>query len=284
MRRLERLGIGGECGVGPIALDVGLRGGRALLGQRRLRRVTTRFEGAHLRGDGGGTGVELLNLLAVEQNLLLLTVDRQLSGVGALTGPGRGGFGLDQFNAKTSERRFDLPDLRASDRLPFACFREPGARRLDGLGQLAVFPRKKDFLEAPQLIAQLLIAPCFCRLPLERAALLLDLEHDVVDAREVQLRGFQLELSGPAPRFVLRDAGRFFDQLAAIGWARAEDHPDLALLDDRVGLRAESRVHEQVVDVPQAARNRAVDQVLTLSPERYKRVAVTFIESPRATD
>ena len=72
-------------------------------------------------------------------------------------------------------------------------------------------------------------------------------------ARQVLLRGLELQLRGAPARLVLRHAGRFFDQLTPIGRPRAEDHPDLALLDDRVGLGAEARVHQQVVDVAQAA-------------------------------
>ena len=49
----------------------------------------------------------------------------------------------------------------------------------------------------------------------------------------------------------------------SVGFAR-EDLADLALLDDRVGLRAEPGVHEQLVDVAQAAEL-AVHQVLALA-------------------
>ena len=52
--------------------------------------------------------------------------------------------------------------------------------------------------------------------------------------------------------------------MPAIGRARAQDQPDLALLDDRVGLGAEARVHQQVVDVPEAA-GLTVDQVFALT-------------------
>ena len=45
---------------------------------------------------------------------------------------------------------------------------------------------------------------------------------------------------------------------------RREDLADLALLDDRVGLRAEAGVHEQLVDVAQAT-DPAVHQVLALA-------------------
>ena len=75
---------------------------------------------------------------------------------------------------------------------------------------------------------------------------------------------------------VLRDAGRLLDQLTPIGRARAQNHADLALLDDRVGLGAEPGVHQQLVDVPQPA-DLAVDQVFalagTVQPSRHLDVA-----------
>ena len=78
------------------------------------------------------------------------------------------------------------------------------------------------------------------------------------------LRGFELQLGRTAARLVLGDAGGLFDQLAPIGRARAQDHPDLALLDDGVGLLPEARVHQQFVDVLQPARL-AIDQVFTFA-------------------
>ena len=87
------------------------------------------------------------------------------------------------------------------------------------------------------------------RLPLERSALLFDLEHDVVDAREVLLRGIELQLGGAAARLVLRDASSFFDELPPIGRTGTQNHADLALLDDRVRLGAEPGVHQELVDV-----------------------------------
>ena len=85
--------------------------------------------------------------------------------------------------------------------------------------QLAVAPREQDLLPAAQLVAQPLIAARLRRLPLQRAALLLDLEDDVVDAREVLLRRLELQLGGAPARLVLRDARGFLDQLAPIGRA-----------------------------------------------------------------
>ena len=137
-------------------------------------------------------------------------------------------------------------------------------RRLDGFGELPVLPREQHFLPAAQLIAQALIPPRLRRLASQRAALLLDFEDDVVDAREVLLRGFELQFGGAAARLVLRDARRLLDQSTPIGWTRTEDHPDLALLDDGVGFRAEAGVHQQIVDVAQPAHV-TVDEVFALA-------------------
>src|SRR5690606_14425342 len=134
----------------------------------------------------------------------------------------------------------------------------------DGGAQIAIAPREEHLLPAAQLLAQPLIAPRLGGLALQAAALLLDLVDDVVDAREVLLRRLELQLGGPAARLVLRDARRLFDQRPAIGRTRGQDPPDLALLDDGVGLRAEARVHQQLVDVLQTALL-AVDQVLALA-------------------
>ena len=94
--------------------------------------------------------------------------------------------------------------------------------------------------------------------------MLLHLVHDVVDAREILLRCFELELRGATTALVLRDARGFFDELTAIGRAGTQNLADLSLLDDGVGLHAESGIHQEVLDVPQPA-GRAVDQVFTLT-------------------
>jgi len=79
-----------------------------------------------------------------------------------------------------------------------------------------------------------------------------------------------------APRAVLRDSGRLLDELAPVGRARAQNHADLPLLDDRVCLGAKPGIHQQLVDVPQPT-DLAVDQVFalagTVQPSRHLDVA-----------
>ena len=176
----------------------------------------------------------------------------------------RAAVGLGLLDAQAPEVGFDLGDAARRRGLALARLGQPRPRRLDALRQLAIAAREQHLLPAAQLLAQPLVAARLRGLPLQRAALLFDLEDDVVDARQVLLRRFELQLGGAAAGLVLRDAGGFLDQLAPIGRPRAEDHPDLALLDDGVGLGAEARVHQQLVDVPQPAHF-AVDQVLALA-------------------
>jgi hypothetical protein len=76
----------------------------------------------------------------------------------------------------------------------------------DGLRQHALPAGQQHLLPAAQLVAQPLVAPGLRGLPLQRAALFLDLEDDVVDAREVLPRRVELPavparlLQTPAPR------------------------------------------------------------------------------------
>ncbi len=125
-------------------------------------------------------------------------------------------------------------------------------------------PAEEHALDPLHLLADRAPAPRLGRLALEALELLLDLVDDVVDAEEVLLRRLELELGLPAAGLVLRDAGRLLDDRAAVGGLGGEDLADLALLDDRVGLRAEAGVHEQLVDVAQAT-DLAVHEVLALA-------------------
>ena len=171
---------------------------------------------------------------------------------------------LGLFDPQPRQIRLDFADPRRRRRLALARLSQPRPRRLDRLRQLAVAPREQHLLPPTQLFAQPLVAARLRRLALERTALLFDLEDDVVDAGEVLLRRLELQLRGAAAGLVLRDARGLLDQLTTIRRPRAEDHPDLALLDDRVGLGAEPGVHHQFVDVAQAA-HLAVDQVFALA-------------------
>jgi hypothetical protein len=201
--------------------------------------------------------------MAVELVLLLPAVDVQLAGMGVFTDPRRARIGFRLLEAQPRQVGFDLGQTSGGRCLAFARLGQSRPCQLDGVRQLAIAAGEQHLFPPPQLVAQPAVAPRLGRLPLQRAALLLDLEDDVVDAGEVLLRGFELELGRPAPRLVFRDPRRLLNQLPAIGRPRTEDHPDLALLDDRVGLGAQAGVHQQFVHVTEPA-GLAVDEILAL--------------------
>ena len=256
--------LGGERRGRGVALGAGAEGRLAARVELEAGRLLPGVERAHFGVDLGRRGRQLLDLLAVEGNLLLETADLHLARVGGLARRGGLAVGLHELEAQPFERRFELGEPGRGRRLALARVGELGSRRLDGLPEHAVLLGELDLLPSPQLFAQPLVAPRLGRLPLQRAALLLDLEHDVVDAGEVLLRRFELQLRGAAPALVLRDARGLFDELPAVGRTRAQNLADLALLDHRVGLHADAGVHQQVLHVAQPA-HLAVDQVLALT-------------------
>ena len=204
--------------------------------------------------------------------------------MGGLAALGRPRFRFDELDPQAAKVGFDLRDPAGGGSFALTRVGQPATRRLNRFGKQSIPAREEHLLPAPQLVSQLLIPPRLARLALERPALLLHLEHDVVDAREVLLGRFELERGGPPARLVFRDARRLLDQLTPIGRPRAQDHPDLPLLDDRVGLGPEARVHQQVVHVAQPA-DLAVDQVLALAravePPRHFDIACHGSESAR---
>ena len=136
--------------------------------------------------------------------------------------------------------------------------------RARALHEVEEAPAEQHALAALHLFLDLAPAPGLRGLALQALELLLDLADDVVHAQQVLLRRLELELGLAPAGPVLRDPGRLLDDRAPVGGLAGEDLSDLALLDDRVRLRAEPRVHEQLVDVAQAA-DLAVHQVLALA-------------------
>ena len=92
----------------------------------------------------------------------------------------------------------------------------------------------------------------------------LDLAPDIVDAIEV-LACVADARFGLAPAFlVTRDAGRLFDETAQVLGLGLDDARDHALLDDRVGTRAQPGAQEQIGDVLAPAAG-AVQEIVGLS-------------------
>jgi len=89
MRPLVRVGLGRERGRRAIALGVGF--GRCFSpgGNRRPRGLAARLEGVPLAGHDRDALLEALDLLSTERDLLLLSVDGELSRVRRLAGARR---------------------------------------------------------------------------------------------------------------------------------------------------------------------------------------------------
>ena len=274
LRRAVRLVGLGQHGRRLVARPLGLgRGGLARFDEKARRRPP-RTEIADFSLDVPGARGQRLSVLAVEFELLLAAVDIELASVRLLAHGRRAAVGLRLLDPKPAERRFGGGQSGGRGGFALARLRQTRAGSLDVCSQLAVPLREEDFLPAAQLVAQPLVPPRLRRLPLQRAPLLVQLEDDVVDTKQVLLRRLELQLGGAAARPVLGDARRLVDELTPIGRAGAENHADLALLDDRVGLCAETRVHQQLVDIPQPA-HLSVNQVFALTGP---------VEAPRHLD
>ena len=263
-RNLVLLVVIGQPVGGLLPLLFGPRRSVAAIGDLQSLRFAPRLEHGQLRVELGDAAAKGRALLPIQLDLLLRALDVEFVRVRPVA-RGRGGaFGFGQFDTQAADVAVDLGQTPLRHRLALARIGQSGAGRFDGLRQVAEPAGKQHFLPAAQLVAKALVPSGLGRLTLQAAALLVDFEDDVVDAREVLLRGLELQLGGTPPGLVLRDAGGFLDQHAPVRGTRRQDEPDLALLDDGVGLGAQPGVHQELVDVPEPALG-AVDQVLALA-------------------
>jgi hypothetical protein len=234
------------------------------VGHRQPCRLLPRQKVLEFNRDLRGAYLERVNLMPIERQLLLTTAEVQLAGVGRFANAGRTAIRLGLLDAQAGEIGFAFGHARRRGRLTFPCLSQTGARDFNHPAQFAIAPREQNLLPSAQFFPQPLVATRLGGLPLQRSPLLFHFEDDVVDASEILLGGLELQFRGAPARLVFRDAGRLFDQLPPIGRSRAQDHADLALLDDRVGLGPEPGVHQELVDVPQPA-DLPVDQILAFT-------------------
>ena len=104
------------------------------------------------------------------------------------------------------------------------------------------------------LVAQPGIALGLAGLAFERVHLPRDFFENVVHAIQIRLGVFEPRLGEALLRLEFRNAGGFFDNVAAVGRTAAQDLADASLLDERIRLRPQPRSHEQFLDVAQAAQ------------------------------
>ena len=119
-------------------------------------------------------------------------------------------------------------------------------------------------LQRPEFVAQKQEFLCFLRLDAQGLHLELQLVDLVVDAHQVFLRALQLALCLLLAVAEAGDAGGLLKNLPAVGALGGQYLVDAALADDGVALPAKAGVHEQLVDVLEAA-GAAVDVVFTLA-------------------
>ena len=108
------------------------------------------------------------------------------------------------------------------------------------------------------------VAAGFGGLALEGIRLALHLREHVGQAREVDLGLLELAGGVASLGLVFRDAGRLFEDGPAILGPRGQDQVDLALFHDGIGGPADARVHEELLDVAQAAEG-FVEEVFALA-------------------
>ena len=125
-------------------------------------------------------------------------------------------------------------------------------------------------LQVLELVAVRDVALGLRRLALERGEVALDLGDDVADAQQVLLRELHLALGLLLPRLELGDAGGLLDEQAPVLGLGADDEADLALLDDRVRLRADAGAEEEIGDVLAGGPGVLLIRY-SLSPVRWRR-------------
>ena len=134
----------------------------------------------------------------------------------------------------------------------------------DGAVEVEVGAVGEMRVEDAEILHEGLVAASLPGLTLERTDLALHLLDDVGDAEEIRLGVLELAECLFLLRLVLGDAGGLLEDGAAVLRAAVEQEGGLALLHDGVGAPADAGVHEEIVDVLEAAGG-AVDQVLALA-------------------
>ncbi len=221
----------------------------------------------HVPGLGGVTLRGLARIgdtLLARLDLALVAIDLELQPVQPLGRLAVGAAGLFERSAELDGLGLELGE--GGGRLAFAV--AGGGLGLAEPGQLLVegsrAERVVDLLVGPQLVAQLLVATGLRGLPLQRVDLAPHLDDDVVDAQQVGLGRLELQLGQPALVLVAGDARGVLDDQPPVLRLGVEDLVDLALLDRGVGLGADPRLAQQLLDVLEAGPV-AVDQVIALA-------------------
>ncbi len=139
-------------------------------------------------------------------------------------------------------------------------FAERGLGFAERLGRRQPAEVEHRRLGLADLAGEVAVADGLARLALQRLELRLDLADHVVEAGEVLLGGGQPKLGLVAAVVQAGDAGRLFEQRAAVAGLGGDQLADLALTDHRRGMRAARGVGEEELNVA-GADVAAVDPV-----------------------
>ena len=191
----------------------------------------------------------------LEQHDLVLGLDaRFLTVTQAALGDLEFAFEFEQRELAIIEIGFERRELRRNALTACGLFL-PAIGRF-GLGALELEDAAagEAQVQIANAITQPLVLAGSADLPRQRAHLALDLEHNVVQARQVAFGGLKLVERFLLARLVLGDSRSLLEQEAAVSRIVAEHVVDHAAFDHRVGVAAHSGVGQQVADVLQAAR------------------------------
>jgi hypothetical protein len=111
-----------------------------------------------------------------------------------------------------------------------------------------------------QFLGNLLVAPGFARLPLQRSNLALHLLDQVRHAQKILIGVLELSQGFLLLRFETRDSGGLFEYHPAVIGLTGDDLRNIPLGHDAVTASAHSRSHEKLLDILQTARD-FVDEI-----------------------
>ena len=270
----------GLVGVAVQRIERGASGGEPLLGgggglvEPREARVDLAAELRLVVADGARAGDLLLVALLPGAVLGEAKVVVAQLLVGVRAGVVGGGGGLDRLGdallrlgddaAQRLERGLRLLDAAAQPAALLLRLLERGGEGAAALVELREADAGQIQVDLAQLGLQLLVAAGARGLGAERMDLAAQLRDDVGEAGEVLVGRLELAQRLAAVGAEAGDAGRLLEDRAAVLGAGGEDGVDLPLGHHGVGRRADARVHEEALDVAEAA-GRAVDEVLALA-------------------
>ncbi len=286
---LERRHTGALVGFDLDVLLAHLLAQRRFLFARRLQRMGLRIAGSGERGHvlAATRELRLQQHHALGQTLLVpaeaLLVQRQLleatmPELHALHARSHPATRLDQLTSCRLERIAHFFRLELELVVLLTTLVTAGARRLELGGQFFLLGQPPgQFLGEARILGaahaqaniedpglELLVALCLQRLVLDRTDTRVDLSQHILQAGEILIHPIQAAQGLLALALELADARRLLEQKATILGAGLQQAVHLALLHHRVGVDADTGVHEELTDILQPAAV-AIEQIFALA-------------------